>query len=135
MTTNTNRKTGTSFERELCEELAKHGFWAHNLAQNSAGQPFDVIAARNGRSYPIDCKVCEHDLFKLVRIEENQYSAMTLWRDTGNGEGWFALKMSSGEVYMISLSTMVDFSFTQTVLSKRDIQNHGMPLEEWVVLK
>lgn len=133
--TNSNRKTGTSFERELCEELAKHGFWAHNLAQNSAGQPFDVIAARNGRSYPIDCKVCEHDLFKLVRIEENQYSAMTLWRDTGNGEGWFALKMSSGEVYMISLSTMVDFSFTQTVLSKRDIQNHGMPLKEWVVLK
>lgn len=130
---NSNRKTGTSFERELCEELARHGFWAHNLAQNSAGQPFDVIAARDGKSYPIDCKVCEHDLFKLVRIEENQYSAMTLWRDTGNGEGWFALKMSSGEVYMIALSTMIDFSITQKVLSQRDIQNSGLPLEEWVV--
>ena len=52
--TNTNRKTGTSFERELCEELARYGFWAHNLAQNSAGQPFDVIAARDGKVYPID---------------------------------------------------------------------------------
>lgn len=133
MSTNNNRKTGTSFERELCEELARHGFWAHNLAQNSAGQPFDVIAARDGKSYPIDCKVCEHDLFKLVRIEENQYSAMTLWRDTGNGEGWFALKMSSGEVYMIALSTMIDFSITQKVLSQRDIQNSGLPLKEWVV--
>lgn len=135
MTTNTNRKTGTSFEKELCQELAKHGFWAHNLAQNSAGQPFDVIAARNGRSYPIDCKVCEHDLFRLSRIEENQFSAMTLWRDTGNGDGWFALQLSSGEIRMIPLSTMEDLSFTQTALSKRDIQEYGMPLEEWVVLK
>jgi hypothetical protein len=68
-----------------------------------------------------------------VRIEENQFSAMTLWKDTGNGEGWFALRLSDGEVRMIPLSTMVDFSFTKTVLSKRDIQSCGLPLEEWAV--
>jgi Holliday junction resolvase len=130
---NSNRKVGTSFEHDLCNTLADYGFWAHNLAQNSAGQPFDVIAARNGNSYPIDCKVCEHDVFRLVRIEENQFSAMTLWKDTGNGEGWFALRLSDGEVRMIPLSTMVDFSFTKTVLSKRDIQSCGLPLEEWAV--
>ena len=131
--TNHNRKTGTSFERDLCQELARHGFWAHNLAQNSAGQPFDVIAARNNRTYPIDCKVCEHDVFRLVRIEENQFSAMTLWRDTGNGEGWFALKMSSGEVYMIPLPVMETYSYTKTVLSRLDIQAAGILLEEWVM--
>lgn len=96
--TNMNRKTGTSFERQLCTNLAGHGFWAHQMAQNSQGQPFDVIAAKNGRTYPIDCKVCEKDIFRLERVEENQYSAMILWRQTGNGEGWFALRMTNGEV-------------------------------------
>lgn len=133
MRKNTNRKTGVSFEHDLCKALAEHGYWAHNLAQNSAGQPFDVIAARNGKSYPIDCKVCEHDVFRLVRIEENQFSAMTLWRDTGNGEGWFALKLSSGEVYMIPLSVMETYSHTKTVLNRSDIREAGIPLEEWVM--
>lgn len=130
--TNSNRKTGTSFERELCTVLAEYGFWAHNLAQNSAGQPFDVLAARNGRAYPIDCKVCEHDVFKLVRIEENQFSAMTLWQQTGNGNGWFALKMSDGEIRMIPLDTMNDFSIGHAVLSRQHIFDHSLSLKEWV---
>lgn len=131
--TNTNRKTGTSFEQELCVTLSSYGFWAHNLAQKSAGQPFDVLAARNSKSYPIDCKVCERDVFKLVRIEENQLSAMTLWRDTGNGDGWFALKMSDERVYMIPLPRMEDAMRIKSVLSRSDIQSIGMTLEEWVV--
>ena len=131
--TNHNRKTGTSFERDLCQELARHGFWAHNLAQNSAGQPFDVIAARDGKVYPIDAKVCEKDVFRLVRIEDNQFSAMTLWKDTGNGEGWFALKLSSGKVYMIPLLLMQAYSRTKTVLSRSDILEVGVPLELWVM--
>ena len=69
--TNDNRKVGTSFERKLCLILSEHGFWCHNLAQNSQGQPFDVIAARNGKTYPIDCKVCSNNLFKLERVETN----------------------------------------------------------------
>lgn len=131
--TNHNRKTGTSFERDLCQELSRYGFWAHNLAQNSAGQPFDVIAARDGRTYPIDCKVCDRDIFRLNRIEENQFSAMTLWREMGNGEGWFALKMSSGEVYMIPFSLMEAYSYTTTVLSGLDIRDAGTLFEEWVM--
>lgn len=133
MRTNSNRKTGTSFEREFVECLAAHGFWCHLMTQNSAGQPFDVIAARNNRTYPIDCKVCEHDVFRLVRIEENQLSAMTLWRDTGNGDGWFALKMNGGAVYMIPLSVMEIYSRTKTILSRLDIQTVGILLEEWVI--
>ena len=46
---NVNRKVGNGFEKDLCRDLAKCGFWAHNLAQNSQGQPFDVIAARKKR--------------------------------------------------------------------------------------
>ena len=49
--TNDNRKVGTSFEQTLCRRLSDYGFWAHNLAQNKQGQPFDVIAARHGYTY------------------------------------------------------------------------------------
>ena len=48
-----NRKLGNAFEAELCERLSEYGFWAHNMAQNSAGQPADVIAARNKVAYLI----------------------------------------------------------------------------------
>ena len=129
---NSNRKNGSSFEKELCQSLSKCGFWVHLMTQNSQGQPFDVIAARNGVSYPIDCKDCAKDIFKLERIEENQYSAMSLWRDTNNGESWFALRLSNGAVYMISFSNMEANMLTKTVLSEREIRVLGVPLGEWV---
>ena len=52
-----NKKIGNDFEAELCEMLSLYGFWCHNLAVKSEGQPADVIAARNGKAYLIDCKV------------------------------------------------------------------------------
>lgn len=129
---NVNRKVGTGFERDLCLSLSGCGFWAHNLAQNSQGQPFDVIAARNGVSYPIDCKDCSKNIFKMERIEENQFSAMTLWKETGNGEGWFAIRLITGEVRFISFSTLLELSVLRTVLSANDIRRYGITLGEWV---
>ena len=127
-----NKKAGTQFERDLCYSLSAYGFWCHNLAQNSQGQPFDVIAARNGVSYPIDCKDCSKNIFKMERIEENQFSAMTLWKETGNREGWFALRLSDEAVYMVSFSNIKAYALSKTVLSEREIRILGVPLGEWV---
>ncbi len=129
---NVNRITGTMFEKELCQVLSECDFWCHNLAQNSQGQPFDVIAARNGVSYPIDCKDCAKDIFKMERIEENQFSAMSLWKETGNGEGWFALRMRNGAVYFLSFTILRELSFLKTVLSASEIREVGIPIGEWV---
>lgn len=129
---NNNRKTGTTFERDLCLSLAGYGFWCHNLAQNSQGQPFDVMVARNGVCYPIDCKDCASGIFRMSRIEENQYSAMTLWRSTGNRECWFALRLANGAVYMISFATMKGNMAQKTVLIEKEIRMLGVPLREWV---
>ena len=101
-----NRSNGHRFEQEFCQMLFEEGFWVHNMAQNQAGQPADVIAVRNQIAYLIDCKVCENDEFPLSRIEPNQRSAMDLWERCGNGSGWLALKTSEG-VYMISLPVSV----------------------------
>jgi hypothetical protein len=68
----------------------------------------------------------------MERIEENQESAMRLWRDTGNGESWFALRLSDGAVYMISYSKMEENGLMKTVLSKWEIKRIGISLETWV---
>lgn len=96
-----NKTLGNHFEGELCELLAENGFWAHNLAQNQAGQPADVIAVKNDVAILIDCKVCSNDRFSLSRIEDNQEMAMTLWEQRGNTQCYFAIKVSSGEIYMV----------------------------------
>ena len=62
----TNRKIGNSFETEFCELLFQYGFWCHNIAQNAAGQPADVIAVKNKTAYLIDCKVCSNNRLSAI---------------------------------------------------------------------
>lgn len=127
----TNKKVGNDFEAEFCEMLSAHGLWVHNMAQNKAGQPADVIAVKNKTAYLIDCKVCTHERFSLSRVEENQYFAMELWKQCGNGEGWFALKIDN-DVIMISNQTMIDLSYEKSTLNEKDIRKNGMSLERWL---
>lgn len=96
-----NRTLGNGFEDELCLLLAERGYWAHNMKQGAAGQPADVIAAKDNVAVLIDCKVCSDDRFDLSRIEGNQEAAMTMWEARGNPYCYFAMKLTSGEIYMV----------------------------------
>lgn len=127
-----NRKTGTTFESELCEILSQNGFWAHNLAQNSAGQPADVIAVRNKTAYLIDCKVCSRNKYSLSRMEDNQHFSMEFWRMCGNDEGWFALKLKDKTVVLIPHCTMEALSYEKSELNLKDIMDYGITLERWL---
>lgn len=127
-----NKKLGNSFESELCETLFEHGFWTHNLAQNQAGQPADVIAVRNKVAYLIDCKVCSGQGFPLNRVEENQDSSMTLWRECGNGEGWFALR-TGDNILMVSHFVIRRFTDKgKSQLTQAEIYGCGIPLKRWI---
>nr|DAJ20286.1 MAG TPA: holliday junction resolvase [Siphoviridae sp. ctuK76] len=126
-----NKKIGNDFENEFCKMLSENGFWVHNLAQNRAGQPADVIAARDGGSFLIDCKVCITGRFQLNRIEENQQLAMQHWVDTGNEEAWFALKIENSTV-MVRYSDLMLLKTVQSSLNKSEILKHGVMLEKWV---
>lgn len=126
-----NKTIGNNFEQELCDILADNGFWVHNMAMNKSGQPADVIAAKNGTSYLIDAKVCSNDNFPFSRIEENQELAMELWKECGNGIGWFALKISSG-IYMVVHEVMKVWRNDHKMLSHDDICYFGLPIERWV---
>lgn len=129
-----NKTIGNGFEQELCERLFKSGFWAHLLNANKAGQPADIIAVRNKKPYLIDAKVCSRGKFPLRRIEENQDLAMNLWRECGNGVGWFALKLDedSSAIYMISHYMMQAYMDRQYSLSAQEIVTLGEPIEKWV---
>lgn len=129
-----NKKIGNNFESELCEILSMYGFWCHNLAQNSAGQPADVIAIRNGEAYLIDCKVCSTDKgFALNRMEENQDLAMNLWNECGNGQGWFAMKLPTGDIFMVPHFVIKALQNSQSYLSPGVIYEAGKPIEKWVM--
>lgn len=126
-----NRAVGNSFEQDLCELLFVNGFWAHNLKQDNSGQPADVIAVRDQKAYLIDCKDCAKGYFDLRRVEDNQITAMELWRDRGNKQGWFALRVDE-EVYMIPFIVIMAYANERASLSNADIKELGTLFEKWV---
>lgn len=126
-----NRQTGNRFEDNLCDILSGYGFWVTNLAQKKSGQPADVIAVKHNKAYLIDAKVCSNGNFPFSRIEENQDLSMELWKECGNGIGWFAL-MLDNQVYMISHYVMEAYRNQQSSLSSKEIFELGTPIEKWV---
>lgn len=127
-----NRAVGNAFEQELCEMLFELGFWVHNLKQDNSGQPADVIAVRNKIAYLIDAKDCSSKGFDLRRVEENQITAMQLWHECGNGQGWFALRVND-EVYMLSYPIIMMFKQgTRNSIPLSEIPKIAKPLGEWV---
>lgn len=102
-----NRSVGTRFEAELCEILAQHGFWAHNMQQNSAGQPADIIAVRGAFHTLIDCKhVADDKGFPFSEIRENQRSAMKMFQKKCHEFCYFAFKLSDDTIWLITLERM-----------------------------
>lgn len=128
----TNRTIGNGFEDELCLLLAEHGYWAHNMAQNQIGQPADVIAVKDNIAVLIDCKVCSDDRFPLSRIEGNQEGAMTMWEARGNAYCYFAMKLTSGAIYMVHFDDLCMLE----QLGVKSITEAEFPqyptLEQWV---
>lgn len=126
----TNKSMGNSFESSFCELLSEYGFWCHNMAANASGQPADVIAAKDGNAYLIDCKVCSHGKFPFSRMEENQDLAMGLWESCGNGQGWFALLVEEF-IYMIPHSVIKEFKEKQPGFNRDEILSIGLPFDIW----
>lgn len=100
---------------------------------NKAGQPADIIAVRNKIAYLIDAKVCSSKGFALSRVEDNQYLSMAIWEGRGNGQGWFALKVPTEEIYMIPYFTIIAYKRSQSSLSFSEIHELGKPLGKWVM--
>lgn len=96
-----NKKKGSDFEKLFADVLAKRGFWVHFMhPAPDGGQPFDVIAVKNGEAYAFDCKTCDSDVFTYDRLEQNQRLAFEKWMRCGNSQPQIAV-YHNGYIYMI----------------------------------
>lgn len=96
-----NKILGTEFEQEFCELLNKNGFWVHFCTPNASGaQPCDVIAAKNGEAFLIDCKTSSKKIFSINRIEDNQMLAFSKWKKCGNFNACVAVKYKDN-IYIV----------------------------------
>ena len=128
-----NKATGTRFERELASILADYCYWVHLFQDNHNGQPCDIIAARNGHTYLMDCKDCQGNFFQLGRMEENQMNAMKLFELTGNGSGKFAIRFRQGETYLVNywqLAALKDKGYKR--IDRMDCRMYGRELYSWL---
>lgn len=71
------KKRGNKVEKILLEKLTGYGFWAKLLLDDSDGQPFDIIAVKNGKIFAIDSKASVSKRFNYSRIEKNQYNSFS----------------------------------------------------------
>lgn len=96
-----NKQLGTAFEREMCERLAKAGWWVHFISPNNAGQqPFDIIAVKNGQALAGDCKTSSTNVFPYSRLEEDQIMAFEKWIACGNTEPMVIIKYQNS-IYFV----------------------------------
>ena len=129
----TNKALGNAFEKRLQKILHQNGWWCHIFQQNSAGQPCDIIAAKNKVTCLIDAKVVSTEKgFDLHRIEDNQEFSMTMFKNCGNGEGFFFLELPDGEIRVFTLWTLTTLRNYQSHISLEEIYNDGMPIDKWL---
>lgn len=96
-----NKKLGTAFERSVVEYFKEWGYWAHFISPDARGaQPFDVIIAKDGKTYVMDCKTSADHIFRLSRLEWNQQMAFDRWQDCGNSPAWVIVEYKE-HMYMI----------------------------------
>lgn len=127
-----NKSAGTAFEREFAELLAEKGFWVHRLQDNQNGQPFDIIAVKNGRAYAFDCKDCAGRSFPLSRIEENQRMAMERWEECGNGTGYFAVHFIASGTHILPFKEITyHMKCGIRILPEKLMKQIATPLESW----
>lgn len=101
-----NKALGMSFEKEFCQLLAGRGYWVHFISPAAnGGQPFDVIAVKDGNAIAVDCKTSVAKRFPFSRLEQNQIMAFEKWITCGNSMPKIAVKFQDN-IYLILYSEL-----------------------------
>ena len=124
-----NKSLGNTFENEIAQYLFNNGFWVLRIPDGYTGQPVDIITVKNHKAYLIECKVCTTNVFNMSRIEPNQHATFRLWKETGNGEGYIAMKFGQ-DIFIISYARLCEMP--EKRISKELIIQNGIRLEEWI---
>ena len=125
----TNKALGNEFENWLCEYGHSLGFFAHKLTQSAAGQPFDLVFARNNIPIFVDAKNCTGVRFIFSRVESNQRNAFRMLNNLGCPHTYFAFRFLVHDQYeygYLSLKEIEEFEKKMAGVS----YNLCRPLEE-----
>ncbi len=98
------RDIGSGFEQYMVEYFGMRGYWVHFFAHADDGsQPADLIIAKCGKTYLIDCKtVANGSVFPLSRIEQNQELAANRWTACGNYDERYVFAIrNANKVYFV----------------------------------
>ncbi len=128
-----NKSIGNYFEKMIITSLAEHRFWAYGTPNKAYGQPTDIIAAKDGTAYLIECKTCAGNVFDTKRIESNQKYAIKRWKECGNKQIYFAI-LINGEIYMIEydyLFYLHEQSGGGRYISTNLIKENAFSFERW----
>lgn len=130
-----NKRIGTSFERDMCDYLARKGFWVHFISPDGTGaQPFDIVAVKNGKAYAIDCKTNVSNRFSMQRIEDNQILSFARWKECGNTNPLLAIN-NKGKILWVdykSLEILNSIPLDEEKLQKKMIKTYDEYLEDYI---
>lgn len=112
-----NIKEGNDFEHVILLRLKDKGYWSHNFANKSNGQPMDIIAIKDDKKFLLDCKVCSGNSFRFSRIEDNQEHAALAFEKKAKGKAFFVIRMK-GEIFVINND---DIFYQRNVKNKKSI--------------
>lgn len=101
------KKIGNAFEQSFARLLANNGFWVMRIPDDRQGQPFDIIAAKDGVSYAFECKTCQNGRFGLRRVEVNQRYAIKSYMDSGNSHAYFSF-LYNNKIYIAKAKEVLD---------------------------
>ena len=129
-----NRSNGGRFEQELSHILSENGFWCHVMQQNKAGQPADLIAVKGHYHTLIDCKVISDDKgFPFERMEENQKLAMRMFHRKTGEQGYFAMKLPDGSIWLAAMEKLEVLSNSgRKRMKESEIRLCTWSLEAWL---
>lgn len=126
-----NKCLGNEFESEMVKYMQKkHNVWVYRFPNKHNGQPADILCMYGGMAELIDCKVCSNDTFLLLRVEENQITAMKRFQDVSeNNVAIFYFKWSDGKVTGVYYDDIIEFSNVKSRVTRLELEKVGWEVD------
>lgn len=103
-----SHELGKVTELKVAEFFSNKGYWVYQCPRTPAGQPADLILAKDNIITLMEVKHCKNDRFTLNRIEPNQLTTFGFFRNKGNKEHKILIEFNSG-TYLMDFSYIKEF--------------------------
>lgn len=103
-----SHEIGKVTEFKIAQFFSDKGYWVYQCPKTEAGQPADLIIAKDNIITLVEVKHCKNNRFTLNRIEPNQLTTYDFYKTKGNTNHKILIKFKKG-VYMMDFSYIKEF--------------------------